>query len=80
MKNQKIPICLPKAKQRRALGCYVIPIILYGSGCWVISPQMKKSFETIEMWFHRRLLRITWSEHMSNDEVLTEIETNRTQT
>lgn len=39
---------------------------------------MKKRTEAIEMWFYRRMLRMPWTEHMSNKELLKTIETKWT--
>lgn len=36
---------------------------------------MKKRFEVTQMWFHERILRILWKEHVSNEEVSTKIDT-----
>ena len=54
----------------KILHCYVYPILTYGSECWTISPPMKKKLEAAEMWFYRRMWRISWTQHISNSEVL----------
>lgn len=56
------------------LNCYIITILLYnGSGCWIVSLQMKKRFKGTETWFYRRILIMLWVEHVSNEEVLSEM-------
>ena len=43
------------------------------SGCetWSISAAMQKRLEATEMWFLRRMLKIPWTERISNERVLT---------
>lgn len=36
---------------------------------------MKNRFEATDIWFDRRMLRIHWSVHMSNDVILERMET-----
>lgn len=37
--------------------------------------QVKKRLEATETWFYRRMLGITWTEHVSNDNILKKTET-----
>ena len=73
IKNKNITI----ETRNRILQCYVIPILTYGSECWTISPNMERKLEATEMWFHRRMLRIYWKDHVTNDEVLRRGRTER---
>ena len=66
MKNNKISM---KTKIRM-MNCYVFSILTYGSECWNISQVMEKRIEAAEMWFLRRMMRISWTERMTNKEVL----------
>ena len=66
MKNNKISM---KTKIR-IMNCYVFSILTYGSECWNISQVMEKRIEAAEMWFLRRMMRISWTERMTNKEVL----------
>ena len=45
--------------------------------CWTISPNMERKLEAAEMWFHRRMLHISWKDHVTNDEVLRRGRTER---
>ena len=56
--------------RKRILHCYVYSILTYGNECWTISAQMENRLEAVEMWFLRRVLRISWVDHISNGEVL----------
>ena len=61
---------LPLDTRLRVLKCYVIPVLTYGSESWTITATLRKKLEAIEMWFLRRMLRISWTEHVKNEEVL----------
>ena len=54
----------------RVLRCYVWSILLYGAETWTISAVMRNRIEAAEMWFYRRMLRISWVAHVTNEEVL----------
>ena len=69
--------CVCYFTRNRILQCYVIPILTYGSECWTISPNMERKLEATEMWFHRRMLHISWKDHVTNDEVLRRGRTER---
>ena len=56
----------------RLLQCYIEPILLYGSEAWTITKEMYKRIEATEMWFIRRMLRVSWTERKRNEEVLIE--------
>ncbi|GFO13624.1 endonuclease-reverse transcriptase [Plakobranchus ocellatus] len=63
--------------RRRALECYIEPILMYGCEAWTISKQTQKKLEATEMWFLRRMLRISWTAKKTNDTVLEEAHTTR---
>ena len=49
---------------------YIWSVLLYGCECWTISKTMEKRLVALEMWFLRRIFRISWTEKISNKEVL----------
>ena len=49
---------------------YVWSTMLYGCEAWNISLAMQRKIEAAEMWFLRRMLRISWMEHVTNESVL----------
>ena len=61
----------------RVLNCYVLPILMYGCESWIITPELEKKLKATEMWMLRRMLRISWTEHVSNEEVLGRANYNR---
>ena len=54
----------------RILECYVWSVLLYGCDAWTINICMEKRIEAVEMWFLRRMIRIPWTDRVSNEEVL----------
>ena len=45
--------------RKRTLECYVEPILMYGCEAWTISKQAQKKLEAVEMWFLRRMMKIS---------------------
>ncbi|GFN78527.1 endonuclease-reverse transcriptase [Plakobranchus ocellatus] len=50
---------------------------MYGCEAWTISKQTQRQLEATEMWFLRRMLRISWTAKKTNDTVLEEAHTTR---
>ena len=65
------------ATKHRVLKAYVWSILLYGCESWTITVDIRKKLEATEMWFLRRMLRISWTEKKTNKEVLEQAETKR---
>ncbi|CAG9835438.1 unnamed protein product [Diabrotica balteata] len=57
----------------RVLKCYVFPVLLYGMEAWTMTVTLTKKVEAFEMWSYRHILRISWTEHVTNEEVLRRI-------
>ena len=49
---------------------YVWSVLLYGCECWTLNKEIVKKLEAVEMWFIRRMMRISWTEKRSNESVL----------
>ena len=56
----------------RVLKTYVWSTLTYGCECWTITSDIEKKIEAAEMWFIRRMLRISWTEKKPNVSVLRE--------
>ena len=56
----------------RVLKTYVWSTLTYGCECWTITRDIEKKIEAAEMWFIRRMLRISWAEKKTNVNVLRE--------
>ena len=56
--------------RRRAVKTYIWSILLYGAEAWTINKEMEKRLEAMEMWLWRRMMKVSWVERKSNEEVL----------
>lgn len=54
----------------RFVKCYVWSVLLYGMESWTLKTVTMNRLEAFEMWTYRRLLKIPWTDHVSNQEVL----------
>lgn len=57
----------------RFMECYVWSVLMYGVETWTLKAQMIKKLEAFEMWLYRRILKIPWTDRITNDEVLRRI-------
>ena len=53
-----------------ALRAYVWSVLLYGCECWTLTQELERRLEVEEMWFARRILKISWTEKKTNEEVM----------
>jgi len=61
----------------RLIQTLVWPILTYGSEAWTLNKELTDNIEAFEMWCYRRALRISYVEHVSNDEVLGRVQQTR---
>uniref|UniRef100_A0A8D8UV16 Craniofacial development protein 2 n=2 Tax=Cacopsylla melanoneura TaxID=428564 RepID=A0A8D8UV16_9HEMI len=54
----------------RMLKCYVFSVLYYGVETWTLNKECEKRLEAFEMWTYRRMQRISWTDHITNVEVL----------
>ena len=53
----------------KVLRCYVWSTLLYGCETWTISVAMQKKIKAFETWLYRRMLRISWKDMVTNEEM-----------
>ena len=68
-KNRSISL---KTKMR-LLTTLIFPIASYGAECWVLKTSDEIRIQSFEMWCYRRVLRISWTDRITNEEVLRRI-------
>ena len=56
--------------RKRFVKAYVWSTFMYGCEAWTINTEMERKIEAAEMWFFRRMLKIPWTERVSNEQVL----------
>ena len=49
---------------------YVWSSLLYGAESWTIDKEMEKKINATEMWCYRRMLKVSWTKHVTNAEIL----------
>ena len=52
------------------LKAYIWSILLYGCECWTLTTDLETRLEAAEIWYIRRIMRISWTEKKSNEEVM----------
>jgi hypothetical protein len=52
-------------------------IALYGAEAWMLWALDQKHLESFEMWCWRRIEKISWTDHVRNEEVLLRINEQR---
>ncbi len=57
----------------RILMCYVFSVVSYGCETWTYSKAIDHKINAFEMWCYRRMLRISWTSHTTNIDVLQKI-------
>ena len=63
--------------RKRVLDCYIEPVITYGSESWNINKQANNAINAAEMWFLRRMQKISYIERVTNKEVLERVGVKR---
>ena len=58
-------VCLVKAM--------VFPVVMYGCESWTVKKAERWRIDAFELWCWRRLLRVPWTAHRSNQSILKEI-------
>ena len=56
--------------RKRILKCYVFTTLLYDFETFAITKIMEDRINAFEMWTYRRMLRIPWTDKISNEEVI----------
>ena len=55
--------------KKRIVTSIVWSVFLYGSESWALRKQDFKKIDALEMWIWRRILKINWRDHVTNEEV-----------
>ena len=63
--------------RKKLVKCYVWSIALYGAEAWTLRAMEQKHLESFEMWCWRRVEKISWTDHMRNEDVLLRVKEQR---
>ena len=63
--------------RKRLVKVYVWSVLCYGSEAWNINKEAERKIEAAEMFFWRRLLKVSWTERKTNERILQMMNTER---
>ena len=64
---------VPLPLKVRLLHALVFSVIMYGCEAWTLQEDLKRRLRSVEMWCYRRMLRILWKDHVTNEAVYQKI-------
>ena len=73
-RNRELPIPL----KRKLVQLMIWPIMSYSSETWIYLKSVQNTINVFERWCYKRMLRISWTEHVTNEEVFNRANTKRT--
>ena len=68
---------LSKKIKKQIIKTVVWSVALYGSETWAMRKEDRKRVEALELWIWRRMEKISYTEHKTNEEVLARVEERR---
>jgi hypothetical protein len=63
--------------RKKLVKCYIWSIALYGAGTWTIRTVDQKHLESFEIGCWKRMEKISWTDHVRNEDVLLSIKEQR---
>jgi len=63
--------------RKKLVKFYIWSIALYGAETWTLWALDQKHMESFEMWCWRRMEKISWTDHVRNEEVLLRVKEQR---
>ena len=77
--NMRSPSCrgISLKTRLRPIKCYDWPTLFYEAETWTITKSLMSKLDAFEMWIYRRVLKISWTEKITKEEVLRRMETCR---
>ena len=63
--------------RKKLVKCYVWSMALYGAETWTFRATDQKHLESFEMWCWRRTEKVSWTDHVRNEEVLLRVNEQR---
>jgi hypothetical protein len=63
--------------RKKVVKCYVWSIALYGAETWTLRAVGQKQLESFEVWCWGRMEKISWTDHVRNEDVLLRVKEQR---
>ena len=77
MKNLLCARRLGLGVRKCLLKCYIWSVLLYGCESWTINKNMEQKLTATEVWFWRKMMRMSWTEKLTNEVVLEKVGSKR---
>ena len=68
---KKIYNCSTHKYENKIIQAYVWSTLLYGCETWTITTRNLTKFQSFEMWAYLKMMKISWREKKTDEEVLT---------
>ena len=56
--------------KKKMIHSYIRSVVTYGSEAWTINKEVKNKINAFECWIYGMVLKISWKDRVSNNEVL----------
>ena len=63
--------------KKRIVKAFVWSVAVYGSETWTLQKEDIRRLEAFEICIWRRMMKVPWTEHKTNEEILKMVETER---
>jgi hypothetical protein len=63
--------------RKKLVKCCIWSIALYGAETWTLRAVDQKHLESFEMWCWRRMEKISWTDHVRNEDILLRVKEQR---
>ena len=68
---------IPTVLKVQLLKSLIWPVMMYGCEAWKLRSDEVNKINAAELWFYRRLLRVSWTDKRTNESILSELKTER---
>jgi len=63
--------------KKRMVIAFVWSVALYGSKTWTLQKEDIRRLKAFEIWIRMHMMKVPWTEHKTNEEILQMVETER---
>jgi len=63
--------------RKKLIKCYIWSMALYDAETWTLRAADQKYLESFKMWCWRKMEKISWTDHVRNEEVLLRVNEQR---
>jgi len=63
--------------RKKLVKCYIWSIALYDAETWTLRALDQKHLESFDMWCRKRMEKVSWTDHVRNEEALLRVKEQR---